>query len=259
MNSMFSELLKYKRTFTAKLIIFIPVFFTVYAVVVDFIIANNHQARQSAGAASAWNVLLALVFNWWSFLFLPLGMGLFAGLVAAQEKKAGNYRLQRSWQISPFQIWRNKILGMAVISFLSGIVLIFSTVLAGLLTAKGSMPLQQIAAASFLCWLTSLALIPLQLWAATAGGILISIAVGFAGTLAGVLAAPASYWIICPWSYATRLMCPIIGVHPNGVLLDSSSPLLETAVIPLGILVSLAVFLFLTCLTGFWFSQKEDL
>ena len=71
------------------------------------------------------------------------------------------------------------------------------------------------------------------------------------------MVAPTSYWIVCPWSYATRLMCPIIGVHPNGVVLDSSNPLLDTSVIPLGIIVSIVVLTLAVCLTGFWFSRKE--
>ena len=241
MKSMFSELIKYKRTFTAKLIIFIPVFFAVYSIVINYIIENNAQAASNATVASSWNVFLALVFNWWSFLFLPLGMGLFGGLVALQEKKAGNYRVQRSHDISPFKIWINKVFGMAIISFMSSIVLILSIIVSGLLTEKGAMPLRQIITAGLLCWLVSLVLIPIQLWIATMS----------------VMVAPTSYWIVCPWSYATRLMCPIIGVHPNGVVLDSSNPLLDTSVIPLGIIVSIVVLTLAVCLTGFWFSRKE--
>lgn len=257
MKSMFSELLKYKRTFTAKLIIFIPVFFAVYSIVINYIIENNAQAASNASAASSWNVFLALVFNWWSFLFLPLGMGLFAGLVAMQEKKAGNYRVQRSHDIAPFKIWRNKVFGMAVISFMSSIVLILSIIVSGLLTEKGAMPLKQIITAGLLCWLVSLVLIPIQLWIATMCDFLLSMGVGFLGTVLGVILAPTSYWIVCPWSYATRLMCPVIGVHPNGVVLDSSNPLLDTSVIPLGIIVSIVVLALAVCLTGFWFSRKE--
>lgn len=63
MKSMFSELLKYKRTFTAKLIIFIPVFFAVYSIVINYIIQNNAQAASNASVASSWNVFLALVLT----------------------------------------------------------------------------------------------------------------------------------------------------------------------------------------------------
>lgn len=257
MKSMFSELIKYKRTFTAKLIIFIPVFFAVYSIVINYIIENNAQAASNASVASSWNVFLALVFNWWTFLFLPLGMGLFGGLVALQEKKAGNYRVQRSHDISPLKIWINKVFGMAIISFMSSIVLILSIIVSGLLTEKGAMPLRQIITAGLLCWLVSLVLIPIQLWIATMSDFLLSIGIGILGTFLGVMVAPTSYWIVCPWSYATRLMCPIIGVHPNGVVLDSSNPLLDTSVIPLGIIVSIVVLTLAVCLTGFWFSRKE--
>ncbi len=66
-----------------------------------------------------------------------------------------------------------------------------------------------------------LALIPIQLWAATWKGVFLSIGLAFAGMMAGVLAAPSDFWYAVPWSWATRLMCPIIGVHPNGTFLGA--------------------------------------
>ena len=81
MGGMQSELLKYRRTFMGKLIVFIPIFFAVYALVVQATMMNNPLSETSAWT---WESLLALVFNWWSFLFLPLGYALFAALVAAQ-------------------------------------------------------------------------------------------------------------------------------------------------------------------------------
>lgn len=59
--------------------------------------------------------------------------------------------------------------------------------------------------------------------------------IGFAGMIAGILAAPSPFGLQS-WSLATRLMCPIIGVHPNGVLLEAGDPLLDPSVIPVGLL-----------------------
>lgn len=107
------------------------------------------------------------------------------------------------------------------------------------------------------CWLVSLVLIPIQLWAAAWKGILFSMGVAFAGMIAGVMAAPQSYWFLVPWSWATRLMCPIIGVHPNGTELKSGNPLLNSSVIPVGIAVSVILLIIITAISGVWFRRRE--
>lgn len=69
--------------------------------------------------------------------------------------------------------------------------------------------------------------------------------------------ASESYWMYIPWSWGMRLMCPIVGVHPNGVPLEKGSPLLDPSVIPMGIAISIVIFLLLSFATAFWFSRKE--
>ena len=257
MNGLRSELLKYKRTFMGRLIVLIPIFFAVYAFVIQIIMKNNALAEASGNTSTSWTMLLALVFNWWSFLFLPLGMALVASLVASQEKKAGNYRALRSHNISPIMLWVNKIAGMAVYSLLSTLVLLIVVTITGACISGGSIPFAKIFTGCIACWFISLTLIPIQLWVSTWGGTLISMGIGFIGMIVGVIAAPTKYWTIVPWSWAMRFMCPIIGVHPNNVILDSNSPLLNPAIIPGGILVSVVVLLFTLIVTGIWFSRRE--
>ncbi|MCM0736383.1 hypothetical protein NMF83_14525 [Clostridioides difficile] len=84
MNALQSELLKYKRTFMGKLIVFFPVSFAAYAFIMQSTLMQNPLSQTTSWA---WQNLLALIFNWWSFLFLPIGFALFATLVAFQEKK----------------------------------------------------------------------------------------------------------------------------------------------------------------------------
>lgn len=109
MEGLFSELLKYKRTFMGKLIVFFPLFFAVYALVLS-ILMQNPLAEAHGNTAISYGTLLASVFNWWSFLFLPLGYALFAALAASQEKKAGNYQALLSRNVSPAVLWVSKIL-----------------------------------------------------------------------------------------------------------------------------------------------------
>lgn len=80
---------------------------------------------------------------------------------------------------------------------------------------------------------------------------------GFIGLVVGVIAAPKPYWVYVPWSWATRLMCPIIGVHPNGVHLETSDLLRSPSVIPIGIILALATLIILTMITAVWFNRRE--
>ncbi len=131
-----------------------------------------------------------------------------AALVVLQEKKAGNYRNLRIHNVSPAFIWTGKIVLMAYYTMLATLVLIAVIIISGFITSRGEIPWVKIFVGGFTIWLTSLAVIPLQLWAAAWKGTFFSMAAGFAGLIAGVIAAPESYWIYVPWSWSTRLMCP---------------------------------------------------
>lgn len=244
-----SERLKYRRTFARRVLLLSPLFFIMIAMVqtlyapVDFV--------------RPWELLLSLIYNWWPVIFIPLGIALFAALVALQEKKAGNYRNVRVHNLSPSVIWISKVILMAYHTLLATLMLIAVTIITGLITARGEIPWGKIFAGGLTLWITSLVVIPLQLWAATWKGTFFSMAMGLVGFFAGVLAAPESYWVYVPWSWPTRLMCPIIGVHPNGVLLEPSSPLNSASVIPIGIMLSVVVFIIFTILTAMWFNKRE--
>lgn len=255
MNALQSELLKYKRTFMGKLIIFFPVSFAAYALIMQGTLMQNPLSQSDSWE---WQSLLALIFNWWSFMFLSIGFALFATLVAAQEKKAGNYRALRTRNVSPMMLWINKVMAMAVYSFISTLVLIVVTIITGLILKAGPIPFGQIIGASIVCWVVSLAILPIQLWVATWKGMFLSMGVGFLGMILGVLTATKSFWIAVPWSWAIRIVCPILNLHPNGTILEAGDPLLNTSVIPIGIVVSLVVFLVLTALTAVWFSRRDD-
>lgn len=248
-NIIKSESLKYNRTFTRKLIVFAPLFFVLFAL--------PQKLFMPADYIRPWQLLIDLVYSWWPVIFIPLGIALFAALVESQEKKAGNYRSLRAHNISPSSIWVGKITGMAGHTLLATIVLIIAIIISGLVTAGGAIPWLKIFAGGFTIWLVSLSLIPIQLWAATWKGTFFSMAIGFLGLIAGVAAAAKSYWVYVPWSWATRLMCPIIGVHPNGTLLDASDPLKDSSVIPIGIILAIIVFIVSTILTAAWFSKRE--
>ncbi|NLU52022.1 MAG: lantibiotic immunity ABC transporter MutE/EpiE family permease subunit [Clostridiaceae bacterium] len=248
-NALKAESLKYRRSFARRLVLIAPLFF--------ILIALPQKIYMPSDYLRPWELLVDQVYNWWPIIFIPLGTALFAALVALQEKKAGNYRNLRVHEISPAVIWTGKAILMAYYTFFATLVLIAATVITGLITAGGEIPWIKIFIGGVTLWITSLAVIPIQLWAATWKGTFFSMAVGVAGLIAGVLAAPTNYWIFVPWSWPTRLMCPIVGVHPNGVPLKAPDPLLSSSVIPTGIILAVASFLTFTAITALWFNKKE--
>ncbi|SET14592.1 lantibiotic immunity ABC transporter MutE/EpiE family permease subunit [Anaerobranca gottschalkii] len=248
-NVIKSESIKYRRTFTRQIILFAPLFFIIIALLQKIFMPANYLPP--------WQLLLCQVYNWWPVIFIPLNIALLAALVAVQEKKAGNYRNLRLHNISPLIIWISKIVLMAYHIMLATFVLIALIIISGFIVARREIPWIKIFAGGFTIWLTSLAVIPLQLWVATWKGTFFSMAVGFAGLISGIIAAPKYYWIYVPWSWATRLMCPIIGVHPNGVPLETSNPLSSPSVIPAGVALAIAALIIFTIITAVWFNRRE--
>jgi lantibiotic protection ABC transporter MutE/EpiE family permease subunit len=243
-----TEHLKFKRTFAKRLALFTPFLFILISQITKLYLPDE---------IGPWELLLYQIYNWWPVLFVPLGTALLASLAQQKEKRAGNLQNLRIHPVSVPALWTGKIAVLACHTLLSSGILAGSLLLAGLIVAGGAIPWSQIVTGALLIWLTSLALIPIQLWAAAWKGTLFSMAVGFAGLIAGVLAAPTPHWVYVPWSWPTRLMAPVVGVHPNGVPLDAGDPLLEPSVIPVGILLGITAFLLFTWITALWFKRKE--
>ncbi|MFP4976106.1 lantibiotic immunity ABC transporter MutE/EpiE family permease subunit [Paenibacillus sp. CN-4] len=248
-NLLRAEALKSKRTFARKLAYGAPLFFVVYALVVKMLMPVQQLA--------SWDLLLYMVFNWWPVLFIPLGTALMCALTEAREKKSGADRSLRARPVSLIGLWLSKIAVTGWLTFLSSCVLMVSTLAAGLLIADGQPPVLDIILGGLTVWLVSLPLIPLQLMAAAWKGSMVSILLGLFGLFAGVLSAANSYWVAVPWSWPTRLMAPMFGVHPNGVPLVEGDPLLSPSVIPVGIAASIVFLAVTSLLTAVWYARRE--
>lgn len=245
LNMIQSENLKYKRTFTKKIVYISPLFFILYAIIT---MPSIH---------SKYNYFEYTVFNWWPLIFMPLGTALISSLSAMREKKSGNYRVLRCHNISVAHMWFSKIIVVALYTLLSSIELILLLFILKFFLPSSITSAVVVIQASLAVWVTSLAYIPIGLFFAERFGTAISIIVNVLGIVIGVVMAPEPYWIYIPWSWGMRLMSPIVGVHPNGTPLETGSPLLNSSVIPMGIVVSIVFFILLSFATAIWFSKKE--
>jgi len=244
-----SEMLKTRRSFAKKLALAAPLFFALYGAVIRIYLPDQTKMP--------WDLLLGMVFNWWPVLFVPLGVALLCALAEYRERKAGNYRGIYSNNISLIKLWLGKIAAIGILLLMSTVVLIVVVSAVGWWTSSGDVPIAKIVAASLLVWFAAFSLVPFHLFAAARFGVFGGLLSGIPAMLIGVLSADQPYWLFNPWSWPTRMMSPMVGVHPNGVMLHEGDLLLDSSVIPEGIAASFLFLVVTSLLTACWFAKRE--
>ena len=73
--------------------------------------------------------------------------------------------------------------------------------------------------------------------------------------IAVVCAVEKVWWI--PFAIPSRLMCPIIGVMPNGLPVESNSIFSNSNVIIPGLIITIALYFIVSYVTGVIFEKKE--
>ncbi|GAA0068556.1 lantibiotic immunity ABC transporter MutE/EpiE family permease subunit [Clostridium sardiniense] len=240
-----AENLKYKRTFLRKIVIIIPLLIAIYASItlIDFNNDYNYFPQNS--------------INWWTLIFMPVSIALLTVLSSSIEKKSGNYRALKSKNISKLKMWISKNIVIGFYTLIMTIIAIFISIILYYIKKELIGNLFDIIIAYFTVWLTTLAIIPISLFLSELFGTFITILSSFIGILGTMFLSTESSWILWPWSWSIRLMCPIMKTNPNGTLLEIGDPLLDSSVIGVGILTSIIICVGLIFLTGIWFSRRE--
>lgn len=235
-----AENLKFKRTFLKKSIIIIPIF----NIFISFIINPTY--------------FTSTPFNLWTVIFMPLMIALSCSLSDQKEKKASNYNLVFSSPIKPEKIWYTKITMIGLYSLIALIIfLILMFTIGILISGMNIIKLQHIVAVCII-WISTIWQIPFCLFLARKFGFLASIILNFLGNFVFIFMASKPLWWLSPWSWSARMTCPILGIHPNGLLLENNSPLLNPNVLPIGIVLSTILFVLLMYTTGRVFSNKSE-
>lgn len=239
-NYIKAENLKLKRTFTKKLVVIMPLISLLIALL-----------------SPIWYEINA--FNWWYTIILPGYIALLSFLVHQKEEKKLNYTGVMCLHVDLKKVWMSKVLLLAKFIFISCIILSLGILPGGVIfPITNTIPAISIIIAGFVIAITSVWQIPLCLFIAKKAGILPTI---FINTLFGIVlnlfTVDKGIWIACPYSFTSRLMAPILGILPNGTLGKANSPLLNTNVIFPGVVLSIILFLILTFITSYWFSNQE--
>lgn len=233
-----AEMLKQKRRFSLKLLWIAPML-TVLLVV----------------ALMAGSYFQAAAYNWWYTILLPGSFTIFIALSVASERRKNRHGLF-GVVTHKKQLWVAQIAFFSVCLFKTCLVF-FVVVTLGTLLFGLQIGLGASALAIFLLFITFAWQIPLWMAVTEKAGkfaaILLSLLCNFGFGI--FFAAGNSWWI--PFSIPARLMCPTIGVLPNGLNVEAGSVLASSAVILPGILITVSLYVFVSIITALWFERRE--
>ncbi len=243
-----SEWIKYRRTSIPWLLFLVP--FAVVAVAALYVYPRRFQP-------DAFAQTMEIVVEVWSGIWLPLGLGLLAGLSAHIEDGAGAWRTLRARNISPIELYGAKLVvlaGQLLLSTLWLVVLLLFTVHMFRLPLVVSW--EALVLAMVVNWFVSLPLLLFSMWLAEGIGWAVSIAAGVAGILiasiVGATEIGVGIWPFIPWTWPMRMVFQVDLALTHTLQVDFSPGLFW------GVLAgSLATSLVLLLASLLWFRRRE--
>ena len=187
----------------------------------------------------------ANAWNWWYVMLLPGMLCVMCCLGIKREKKM-HYCNLLSLPVSTERCLMAKIVCYAMGLCTANLIIAAGTFAAGRLWGS-DIPLMNGFAAAILLCICYLWVIPLFLWLGARFGTFISLFSCMVLSAVGVgLLADSDLWWLFPAAIPVRLMCPVLGIMPNGLLVSPDSPLRDAGIILPGILICLIWFVFMT-------------
>ncbi|MFD3157895.1 lantibiotic immunity ABC transporter MutE/EpiE family permease subunit [Haloimpatiens sp. FM7330] len=237
-----AENLKLKNTFTKKLILIMPL--------IVLLLGNLIPPYYEQDC-----------FNWWYTTILLGYISLICFLVHQKENKKLKYIGVMSLPVNLKKVWISKVLLIGTYILISCIILSIGILNGRIMypgAIKNPMPVTTVMIAGLIIAITSLWQIPLCFFLSKKIGLFPTILINtVVGIVLNLFTVNKELWVFCPYSYTTRLMCPIIRVLPNGLLAKTGDPLLNPNVIFPGLILSIVLFIILTLVTAYWFSKQE--
>ncbi len=209
-------------------------------------------------------------YNWWYMILFPGMAAIVCGMISAKDGREKN-RTIFTMPCDPGQIWDAKVFYGACISGIATIVMTFFTVFGGWLmetalhikfTLNPSVPMQ--VAASLVMWVSFLWQIPFCLFLSQKIGTFWTLLIHVASYF--VISEDVSltpYYMLVPQALSARMMCPLLGVLPNGLPavpgeLTYSPQMTDPQSLLIGIPASVLWFVLLWFLTRKWFTVRAE-
>ncbi len=240
-NIIQAEQLKVRHTFSKTL----PVVAPVITLLLVFVLTGG---MENAFPAGAW--------NWWYSMLLPGMLSVLCYLNIAKERKSKYYNLK----VLPMDCKKLLLGKIAYLSkglLLSNLIIFIGSLIGGAIFGT-TISIHNGVIGAVLLSISYLWEIPLYLFLSARFGMFASVFSCMVLSIGGVATvADKSSWWLCPSSVPIRLMCPTLGLLPNGLPVPSGSELLNNNVILPGILISVLWFAGMTFLFTTWFERRE--
>ena len=166
-------------------------------------------------------------YNWWYTGLYPGFLGIICSMIGGKDMRKKNYTI---WPLpcSMKKIWDAKILVGAMISGFAMAFVVLFTIAAGMILEKvlhvqfifaPSLEMQIVA--GVIIWITTLWEIPFCLFLSQKMGtfLMLVLHMGFYVVLSAFVSLKP-WFALFPGAITARLMCPVLGVLPNGLILQ---------------------------------------
>lgn len=231
-----SESLKNKNSLIAKMVIVMPVFFTLFSLSLSGLMFGSVRTEY----------FMAVVYNWFPVFFCPIIIGIFSNQVVVREEKNKLNESQRSLNLALDHLWLSKIM---VVARDYGVIMLLNLMITLLLEyfwLLEDVNYLRMIICSVVIWLSGLVLIPISMLLSYYGNSLVTILVNFIFSFIGGILASEKIWFLCPWSWGARMTAPLLGIAPNGLFIAPGDPLLNPNVLPLGLCLAIITLLGMT-------------
>lgn len=240
LNIVKAERLKMRHTFGKVLAVAFPVF---TLLLVFVLMGGTH-------------LFFAAAWNWWYTLFLPAMLAVLCYLGTKKDGKINYYNML----VTPYTLERclaGKIIYYSFLLFLANFIIFIGVAVSDAMTNGTSILIYESFLAAILLSVLYLWEIPLYILLSYRFGMFADIFVCVILSMGGTaIFASSRFWWLCPSSIPVRLMCPVLGILPNGLLVPDGSSLYNTEVILPSIVLSLVWFVLTAYLTVRVFKRK---
>ena len=177
-------------------------------------------------------------------------------LSIGKDRKNHYYNL-KSLPVSGQKLIFGKMIYIASGLLAANVIIFLGTTIGGAVFGT-TISIEGAAAATILLTVSYLWEIPVYLFLSARFGMFADIFVCMVISIGGVATvADKSSWWICPSSIPVRLMCPTLGLLPNGLPIPAESELWGTSVILPGVTLALGWFTVCAVILNLWFGKME--
>lgn len=233
-----SELLKMHHTFALKLFIAAPII------------------TLGLGYFLSGKSVQLTAYNWWYTLILPITIAIWCASLISGEKHT-QYQNIFCLPISMKKVWLSKLLAVTVLLFLTSLIMWGGCTVFGIFTVMNIDPLNGLTG----CMLLFFAYIwqpPLIMWLTKKANYLVGVLLSFScNVVLSMIGAESNLFYINPFAIPARIVCPFFKMHPNGLLIENGSFLLNTRPVIPAIAISLVLAVLCFWLTA-WLFAKGD-